>query len=191
MPSIAQQDYFKIVMKNIWYYPDLAKIKHCIEQNTIFDATIQVPYFVEGENTVGVVRPLTFTLHESLESAGHPRAWEIDYADVRSGRLSAFYIKDYTQAQFEGLGAIQDAVGDYDIVSLGALTYEENSYLFGAGNIICVAGKMVKVTVEQDVLVKVEQTENTPPQDLGLNAIDVAWDDVQKLIGLECVPFEP
>lgn len=186
MPSIAQQDYFKIVMKNTGYYPDLAKIKHCIERNTIFDATIEIPDS-EHQGVVSVMRPLMIASINA--ETGTPRAWVVGYSNGHS--LSNFYIENYTQAQFEGLGAIQDAIDDYDIVSLGALTYEGDSYLIGAGNIICVAGKMVKVTVEQGVLVKVEQTENTPPQDLGVNAIDIAWDDVQKLIGLFCEPFEP
>ena len=185
MPQVAQQDYFKIVMKNTGYYPDLAKIKHCIEHNTIFDATIEFSYLTDGvENTVCVVRPLSLAFHDGSAPINYPRGWEIEY--ISDGARDAFYIEDYTQAQFEGLGAIQDAINDYDIVELHSLTYEGNSYLIGAGNIICVAGKIVKPTVEQGVLVKVEQTEITPPQFPGLSAIDIAWEDVQKLIGLPC-----
>lgn len=190
MPQAAQQDYFKIVMKNTGYYPDLAKIKHCIEHNTIFDTTIEYPYLVDGiENAVLVVRPLSLTFHDGSDPINYPRGWQIEYA--KDGTLYLFYVNDYTQTQFEGLGAIQDAVNDYDIVELHSFTYEGNSYLTGAGHIICVDGKTVKPTVEQGVLVKVEQTEITPPQFPDVLAIDIAWEDVQKLMGLSCGSFEP
>lgn len=179
MPQAAQQDYLVIKGAEVTDYRLIAKVASLIERKTLFDAVIAIeatgeyPFFAE-------CRPL------SIDGAPgfNPKVY-IFY----DGSYSSIEIPPFTQTQFEGLAAIQEAENTYGEIALGVNTYgsDPDIYLYESeeGNFICSDGKLLKVALTQkegDVyeITAIEQTTKT----LDDGYVNVSFEDAQKLIGL-------
>lgn len=179
MPQVAQQDYLVIKGATVTDYRLIAKLASLIERKTLFDAVIVIeatgehPFFAE-------CRPLSIY-------GGPEGNTQVDiYFD---GGYSTIEVPPFTQTQFEGLAAIQEAENTYGEIVLGVDTYgsDPDIYLYEGeeGNFICSDGKLLKVTLTQKEgdeyeITAIEQTTKT----IDDGYVNVSFEDAQKLIGL-------
>ena len=166
MPSIAQQDYLRPQGKYLYDCHLLAALAHDLEQGTIFDSIIG---FINSDDEQVYVRPIAITDTE---------AKSIWYWDSFAPSVSSFDI-DYTQTQYEGLAAIQDADNDY--TSLPELETDSDGYLYatvGNDTLVTVGGKKLAVTVSDDDTIAALAISNEE-----YSGFEITWEDAQNLIG--------
>ena len=164
MPTIAQQDYLRPQGKHT--NSDchlLAALAHNLLQGTLFDTIMVIDY--AGE--VDEARPIA--------TDGR----NVYFYDAMNGEIAQMGV-EFTQTQYEGLAAIQDAADDYTgIPGLGA-DNDTNllaETVLGLGA-IGVGGKILEATVADGVLVGLSISEQSYPD------VEITWEDAQKLIGL-------
>ena len=163
MPSIAQQDYIKIEGKSYNDCHLLAGLAKALQLGTIFDAIIN---YVDADDDVESVRVINVTNNfiatYSFQSPGMVD-WEIVY----------------TTAQYEGLAAIQDALGIYTEVP--DISYDADTYFLREeidGTLLCVDGKKLIATVADGKLTALAISDEE------FEGTEISWEDAQKLIGL-------
>ena len=180
MPSIAQQDYLVIKGKAETDYRLIAGVAALIERKTLFDAIIVIE--TTGEHAF-------FAECRPLSILGGPEDGNLRVDIYYDGGNSVIEVPSFTQTQFEGLAAIQDAENYYGEIGIGVDTYasDPDLYLYEGegGNFICSDGKFLKVSLTQIEgdeykITAIEQTEKTAED----GYVNVSFEDAQKLIGL-------
>lgn len=170
MPSIAQQDYLNISGKGINDAKAIGAINNAIKRGTVFDIVFRIS--CSGKEVATKIAAIG-------KNGDNWEAVFFDYATTTALRLSWVQFRDYSDSQFAGLYAIQEAEGNY--ADLPSLSKTENHLVDNnEGEPITVNGKYVIPTVENDTLVSVQMSDEE------YDGIEVAWEDVQKLIGVFC-----
>lgn len=171
MPSIAQQDYLRIVATHPSDIPwtvceVLAGLAGAIAKGTIFDVVIE---HQGTDGSFNFVRPFAVSLSSTINTIS---AWDV----FNAGPI--LYEIEYTQTQYEGLAAIQDATEEYDEVPelMWASDYLQDSN----GKFICVGGKKLSLIVTDSNTIQALAISDVEDAD-GLN---ISFEDAQKLIGL-------
>lgn len=164
MPQIAQQDYLRPSGKSIKDCHLLAAFAHSIAHGTIFD----VIFSYEGDYGLVENRIINKDRHNNLF-----------FMDTDDRSHKTIYVI-YTQTQYEGLAAIQDADNSY--TSVPVLETDSDGYLFAIvdnDKLVTVGGKKLAVTVSDDDTIAALAISNDE-----YSGFEITWEDAQKLIGL-------
>lgn len=173
MPQIANQDYNIVAPQ----YADCITVDAAamgvlvghLKRGTIFDVLVE-KYYDPNDTTSRIINA-----YIRADGQGGIRAW----SDAEGEFPLLVFL--YTQTQYEGLAAVQEACGIHD--SLPVFEVTGSSYLSEteSGNILCVDGKMLSVGGTGEIE-SLEMTNLDPIP--GFDSKDISWEDAQKLIGL-------
>lgn len=171
MPQIAQQDYLRPQGKTQYDCHLLAALAHNIQQGTIFDTIMS---YINGDEE-------KVNMRISLLQEVADTQTDIYYYDSVSTVMDLISIT-YTQTQYEGLAAIQDAFEGWDAVPE---LEKDDGFLYDtlSGDYVTTGGKKLIPTIGEDGLLSdIEISTQEYP------GTEISWEDAQKLIGLPCSP---
>ena len=187
MPQAAQQEYIRLEAKSGDGRGDYGlqlQLINAIERKTIFD----VIYAIKTESLDGGTSVLEMRPQASgVRSGDGKKEYMVVFPAVASQQAIIFGITN-TAEQLSGLSAIQQAADYYDSLDFAQADLDGVNYLIeeNAAGSICVEGKMLAITVGEDVdgiapIVTIQQSEVAPPSGTITN---ISWEDAQKLIGV-------
>ena len=173
MPSIAQQDYLRPQGKSLSDCHLLAALAHNVQQGTIFDTIVSYINVDFEPDNAKVIAANYF----------QPPFAYLHIYDAANSTMETISIT-YTQTQYEGLAAIQDAEEDWSVIAKLADGYNgvDGLYDVKGGGWICVGGKKILPTVTNGKIVELSLSNETPPVEDSF--YNLSWEDAQKLIGL-------
>lgn len=171
MPSIAQQDYFVINVRDIGYdvfdAMALAQISKAVKQGIIYDVVLKA-----GRFTTRVAAHDSLNGYVFLYSSG---AGEIISVDAH-----------LTPTQYEGLAAIQ--VAENNFAAIPAMTTGNEFELVddnGTCYILCDGKCLIVENDDKGRIAAIKKSELDPPQ--GEETVEISFEDAQKLIGIRLI----